>query len=324
VFSSFNRKTVIRHFEWMRDYRIDGAFIQRFAHGLKNETMRHHKDAVLVNAREGANRAGRAYAVMYDLSGLGLEETAVVRDDWRMLRSAMRITEDPAYLHHEGRPVVTVWGVGFNDKNKPREYSLAECRELVSFLKADGCTVMLGTPTGWRNLDRDSLPDPELHNILKLADVVSPWTVGRYRDLGGVARHADRHWEPDIAWCDENDLDYMPVVFPGFSWHNLKGAELGAIPRLKGQFFWSQIVAAKQAGCDMIYVAMFDEVDEGTAIFKCTNQPPTGDGVPFLTNDGLPPDHYLRLAGEAGTLLRGELTEPRADLLSNGGFKHEH
>ena len=70
VFSSFNRKTVIRHFEWMRDYGIDGAFVQRFAHGLRSETMRHHKDVVLANAREGANRTGRAYAVMYDLSGL--------------------------------------------------------------------------------------------------------------------------------------------------------------------------------------------------------------------------------------------------------------
>jgi hypothetical protein len=304
VFSSFNRQTVIRHFEWMREYGIDGAFVQRFAHGVKDERARHHKDTVLANAREGANRAGRAYAVMYDLSGLDAGEVTWARDDWRMLRSKMRITEDPAYLRHEGRPVVTVWGVGFHDG---RRYSLAECRDLVRFLKEDGCTVMLGVPTGWRSLDRDSLPDPELHDVLGLADVISPWTVGRYRDLNGVTRHADRCWEPDITWCDEHELDYMPVVFPGFSWHHQKGGELGAIPRLKGQFLWSQIVAARRAGCEMIYVAMFDEVDEGTAIFKCTNQPPTGDGIPFLTFDGLPGDYYLRLTGQAGKLLRGEL-----------------
>jgi hypothetical protein len=82
---------------------------------------------------------------------------------------------------------------------------------------------------------------------------------------------------------------------------------LGKIPRLKGQFFWSQIAAAKRAGARMLYVAMFDEVDEGTAIFKCTNEPPTGDGVPFLTYEGLPSDYYLQLAGAAGRLLRGEL-----------------
>jgi len=99
----------------------------------------------------------------------------------------------------------------------------------------------------------------------------------------------------------------MPVVFPGFSWHNLNGAELGSIPRLKGRFLWSQIVANKKAGADMLYIAMFDEVDEATAIFKCTNTPPTSGGTKFLTLDGLPSDFYLRLAGQAGKLLRGEI-----------------
>ena len=65
----------------------------------------------------------------------------------------------------------------------------------------------------------------------------------------------------------------------------------------------------------MLYVAMFDEVDEGTAIFKCTNQPPVGDGVSFLTYEGLPADHYLRLTGLAGKVIRGKIpvtSEPPA------------
>lgn len=307
VFSSFNRRTVLRHFEWMRDYGIDGAFVQRFANGLRDKTMRHHKDVVLAHAREGANRTGRVYAVMYDLSGLPSGGVAGVREDWRVLRQKMHITEDPAYLHHKNRPVVAVWGIGFNDGNKPRRYSLAECRALIEFLKADGCTVMVGVPTGWRDLNRDAVSDPELHSLLQVADIVSPWTVGRYRDLNGVSRHAQKYWRPDITWCSDHQLDYLPVVFPGFSWHHMKGSELNQIPRKKGQFFWSQIVAAKRAGAEMIYIAMFDEVDEGTAIFKCTNQPPSADGVSFVTYEGLPSDYYLRLAGAAGRLLRGEL-----------------
>lgn len=306
VFSSGNRKTVIRHFQWMQDYGIDGAFLQRFANGLKRGPDRRHKDMVLSHVREGAKQAGRSYAVMYDLSGLSAGGCQIVREDWSRLQQEQHITDDDAYQHHAGRPIVAIWGVGFNEGNKSRKYTLTECRELIKFLKADGCSVMLGVPTGWRTQDRDATKDPELHAVLKLADVLSPWTPGRYRNVQEVLRHEQKVWQPDIAWCRDQQRDYMPVVYPGFSWHNMKDEPLAAIPRLKGEFLWSQITAAKRAGCDMLYVAMFDEVDEGTAIFKCTNSPPTGDGVQFLTYDGLPSDHYLKLVGKAGRLLRGE------------------
>lgn len=151
------------------------------------------------------------------------------------------------------------------------------------------------------------MEDPKLHEVLLMADVLSPWSVGRFNDMPGVQSHVIKYWGPDIAWSREHDIDYMPVIFPGFSWHNNKGDKLGKIPRLKGEFLWSQIVANKKAGTDMLYIAMFDEVDEGTAIFKCTNNPPTTGGTKFLTYEGLPSDYYLRLAGEAGKLLRNEI-----------------
>lgn len=306
VFTSVNEKTILRHFEWMGEYGIDGVFLQRFANGLANERLRSNKDRVLAGVRTAAAATGRTYVVMYDLSGLKSGETARVSEDWLALRDQHRVTSDANYLHHEGRPLVAVWGVGFMDGGKPRDYSLDECEELVSQLRESGCSVMLGVPTGWRELVRDSVSDRKLHDIIKMADVVSPWTPGRYRDRKSVRDHAESFWEPDGDWCSENDLDYLPVVFPGFSWHNLKGAKLGEIPRDGGRFLWSQFVEAKRAGAKMLYVAMFDEVDEGTAIFKCTNNPPVGDGVKFLTYDDLPSDHYLWLTGEAGRMLRGE------------------
>jgi len=306
TFSSHNRKTVIRHFRWMADYGIDGAFVQRFTHSLHDKTKRYHKDKVLSGAREGANRYGRTYAVMYDLTGMPDGRLIEVFDDWRILRSQMHITEDPAYQHHKGMPLVAIWGVGFNNKIK-RRAGLEPCKALIKKFKADGCSMMLGIATGWRMQDRDALQNPELHSVLLTADVLSPWSVGRFGDLPGVQRHAKKYWEQDVVWARKHDIDYMPVVFPGFSWHNLKGAELGSIPRLKGKFLWSQIVANKKAGADMLYIAMFDEVDEGTAIFKCTNHPPANGESKFLTLDGLPSDFYLRLAGEAGKLLRDEI-----------------
>jgi len=66
-------------------------------------------------------------------------------------------------------------------------------------------------------------------------------------------------------------------------------------------------VAAKRAGARMIYVAMFDEVDEGTAIFKCANDVPVTGENRFLTYEGLPSDFYLNLCGQGGRMLRGEL-----------------
>lgn len=304
VFSPYKTATVLRHFQWMRDYGIDGAFVQRFITDLRDARALRHNNTVLDHCREGANRSGRAYAVMYDLSGLGTNRIQEVIDDWKSLRTRMHVTEDPAYLRHHGHPLVAVWGVGFNDN---RRYTLEECRRLVEFLKADGCSVMLGVPTGFREQNRDSVKDPALHDVLKLADVISPWTVGRYGKPAEAARQGEKVWQPDIAWCAERKADFLPVVFPGFSWFNMMGKQYEAMPRLKGEFLWSQFVAAKRAGATMIYVAMFDEVDEGTAIFKCTNDTPVGEGVRFLTYEGLPSDFYLRLTGAGAKLLRGDL-----------------
>ena len=304
VFSSFKKATVLRHFAWMRDYGIDGVFVQRFITDLRDPRALQHNNTVLAHCREGANRAGRAYAVMYDLSGLGAGRIGEVMDDWRALRERMKIGGDPAYLRHRGKPVVAVWGIGFSDK---RAYTLEECRQLVEFLKKDGCTVMLGVPAYWRELKADAATDPALHDLLKLADIISPWTVGRFGDLPGVQRYAEKTLAPDLAWCREQRLDFLPVVFPGFSWHNMTGKQPDQIPRRKGEFLWAQFAAAKRAGAQMIYVAMFDEVDEGTAIFKCTSAvPPPGDSA-FLTYENLPADHYLRLTGAGAKMLRGEL-----------------
>ena len=97
----------------------------------------------------------------------------------------------------------------------------------------------------------------------------------------------------------------MPVVFPGFSWHNMfPKSPFNQIPRLKGEFLWTQYAQDKKAGATMVYQAMFDEMDEGTAIFKCTDDPPAGASQ-FVTYEGLPSDFYLKLVGRASRMMRG-------------------
>jgi hypothetical protein len=307
VFSSYKKPTVLRHFQWMQDYGIDGVFVQRFANSVRTARNLDYCNMVLANCREGANLHGRTYAVMYDLSGLPAGHIEDVMNDWRSLRKKMLITEDPAYLHHRGKPVVAVWGIGFNDD---RKYTLEECRRLIEFLKHDaeagGCTVMVGVPAHWRELNRDAVSDPKLLEVIKLADVISPWTVGRYTSLDGANDYAEKLLKPDLDWCRQKGIDYLPVVFPGFSWYNMYGKAYNLIPRQRGKFLWSQFLGAKQAGASMVYVAMFDEVDEGTAIFKCANNVPVGENSKFITYDGLPSDYYLKMVGAGTKLIRGE------------------
>lgn len=304
VFSSFKQATVLRHFEWMRQSGIDGVFLQRFVVDLRDPRGLRHNNTVLAHCREGARRSGRAFVVMYDLSGLGSNRMDEVIGDWRRLRTEQQVTGDAAYLRHRGKPLVAVWGVGFSDD---RRYTLAECRRLVEHLRQDGCAVMLGVPTHWRELKNDALKDPALHEILRRADIISPWMVGRLRTPEDVARHATRVLPADLAWCRTAGVDYLPVVYPGFSWHNMHGGALDAIPRRQGRFLWSQFTALQRSGIRSAYVAMFDEVDEGTAIFKCTNDVPVDERSKFVTCEGLPSDFYLRLTGAGGKLLRGEI-----------------
>lgn len=64
-------------------------------------------------------------------------------------------------------------------------------------------------------------------------------------------------------------------------------ADVNASPRRCGNFYKHQIDNISKAGVDMLYTAMFDEFDEGTAIFKAAVQPAElPDGVGMVPLDG--------------------------------------
>ncbi|MBM3414534.1 MAG: xylosidase [Bacteroidetes bacterium] len=320
-FSSDDKSTVDLHFSWMKQYGLDGVFMQRFFDAAKPE--RRHSDAtnVLRNALQAASANERAIGVMYDLSGLkGVgQDCSSLIDDWKYLVDSLRVTNQSGtktYIFHNGKPLVTIWGLGFPDR--PYNIRNIGIARFIDFLKNDpeygGCSVMLGVPTFWRELNADCNADPYLHELIKQADIVLPWTVQRFSPL--LHNDMDRYRDvmlADIKWCKENGVDYVPCVYPGFSWHNLSRFEfpddvkpVGSIPRQGGRFYWQQIATAINAGATMLYVAMFDEVNEGTAIFKCSDNPPVSNIAKFIGMDGMPSDHYLWLTGEAGKMLRKE------------------
>lgn len=314
VFSSIHPKTVDRHFSWMKEYGIDGAFVQRFAtHGAKERIdyrSLKYENTKLQLCRDAAIKHGRSWVLMYDLSGLKDDDFERLAADWKQLRRKMQLGTDPndsAYLQLNRKPLVAIWGIGFSDD---RKYGLEKQEWFIRLLKHNpewgGMSIMLGVPYYWRDLHRDAVKDPKLHSILKMADVISPWSVGRYRNTPNLAEQMIQHQRADLEWCNQNKIHYLPVLWPGFSWKNMYGNETKGIPREGGKFYWKQIQATASAGSQSAYIAMFDEIDEATAIFKCTNNPPVGAST-FQTYEGLPSDHYLWLTGEGRRLLRWEL-----------------
>lgn len=304
VFSSHDESTVDTHFGWMKKYGLDGVFMQRFIGEISSRSGKTHFNHVLASAMKAAAKYDRAICIMYDLSGMRPGGEDIILRDIDELDTTYHFAARkacPTYLHHNGRPLVAVWGVGFNDG---RRYGLKEARAIVDGLKSKGYSVLLGVPTYWREMRTDTDPDPEFHRLIKDCDIIMPWFVGRYDERS--YDNFSGHIASDKAWCEANGVDYVPLVFPGFSWANMKGEGSLFIPRNRGSFFWKQLRTVTSLGCDMIYVAMFDEIDEGTAIFKVSESVPVeADGSRFIPLDqGIGSDYYLRLVGEASRAIK--------------------
>jgi hypothetical protein len=295
LFSSVNAKTVDRHFQWMAEYGIDGVFLQRFLVAASGAST----NRVLENVRASAAKSGRVYAICYDLSGMQSDRIYdALLADWKRLVDELKVTKDERYLHHNGKPVLFVWGF-YSDRFAPE---LAH--RIIDFFKNDphyGVTLIGGCQWYWRN-EKNS----EWARAFRRFDVISPWNVGNVTRIAGEKHAATGYWKADLAEAKTAGMAYLPVIYPGFGWTNLKGknASNATIPRLGGEFYWRQFSSAADLGVNMAYVAMFDEVDEGTAIFKVTNTPPTQTF--FQTYENLPSDWYLRLTGEGSRLIRGE------------------
>lgn len=312
VYSAYRKGPVLLHCKWMRQHGIDGVFMSRFTVQTLSPERRRHADMVLANVREGCNREGRVWAMMLDVSGPAVMTTQSVVNDWIHLCDDMKIRQDGRYLMHNGKPVVLLWGFGFTD----RFWSPSQAAQVIDFFKNDpkygGVYLIGGIDPSWRTLRGGSRREPEWAAVYRSFDSISVWDAGRYRDDASLERHRRLIWEPDLEETKKLGLGYMPTVFPGFSWKNLKGAEAGpGIPRRGGEFYWSQFYHLASLGVRTVFVGMFDEIDEGTAIYKVTNTPPAG--AHFVTYEGQPSDWYLRLTGMATRMMRGEI-EPTAKI----------
>lgn len=300
LFSSDSAATVRKHFEWMRDYGLDGAWLQHFVvelPGAPGQGRYESRRRVLGHVQAAARQTGRVWALTFDMTGMKPDRIHdVLTAEWKKLVDE-GVTGDARYLREGGLPVVEVFGF------YPSTLSAEVGHSLVDFFKAPGPyrAYLVGAGDwAWRRN-----PDPAWQQLYRRFDAYSPWNIGNLSlTADGTKRATTNYWADDKAECEKHGMLWLPVVYPGFSWDNLKRAPAGStnVPRRGGMFLWEQFHALAKLGVDSVLVAMFDEVDEATAIFKVTNAPPTQ--AHFLGYEGLPPDWYLRLVGEGAKMLR--------------------
>jgi uncharacterized protein (TIGR03437 family) len=313
LFSAGNSKTVARHFKWMQHYGLDGVLVQRFVSDIPGNYA--SGDAVLKNIMAAALQYGRVFAIEYDISGANPATLlSTLQQDWNYLVNTLQVTSNPRYLRENGKPVVSVWGIGLNDSKHPPN-DIPSALQLIDWFRSTAqVTYIGGTPAYWRTFSNDAWTDPGWAKVYQAMDVVQPWTVGRYSTLTDVDNWLTNRIAPDFAATANNNQMYMPVVFPGFSWYNLnRGAPQNQIPRKGGIFIWRQAYNARRAGAQMLKIAMFDEVNEGTANFKvAARRQDAPDQGYWLTLDAdgftLPSDWYLRLAGEITRIFHAQST----------------
>jgi hypothetical protein len=199
----------------------------------------------------------------------------------------------------------------------PDRFDSEIAMRLLEIFHRDGplrAVVIGGCPWSWA-----TEKDPGWIEVYRKLDVIKPWNVGNYAREGGVARAATARWASDLERTKREGQMWMPVLYPGFRWDNLQRlrGRTSEIPRRRGSFLWEQFVEARKLGVSTAFLAMFDEVDEGTALFKVSNDPPVE--ARFATFEGLPTEYYLRLSGEGSRLLRGE--RPLSDEQPAAGAK---
>lgn len=294
LFSSDNAQTVLRHFQWMQQYGIDGVAAQRFGVELQDRS----RLRVLSHTMNAAQQTGRVVFVEYDLSGM--QEADIVpqlTQDWQMLVGKLQITSNPRYLHQDGKPVVGIFGFYLD------RFSSDTANAILDIFQKPGPYQAFVAGAGewyWRH---DSKLTPQWTQVFYRMNSWQPWNAGnvagQYASTG--------YWKDDMSDFHKHGVIYVPEIYPGMSTDNRdsKPPGQGRIPRRRGDFLWNQFVVATQLGAKTAFVGMFDELDEGTQVLKVTNSPPTQ--ASFINYEGLPSDSYLCWTGLGTKMIKRQI-----------------
>jgi len=288
---------------------IDTVGLQRFGTTLKEKLEKKQLDGLALKVMHSAQQSNRKFYIMYDVSGWK-DFMTELKSDWNnTIVNTLHLTSSSAYAKQNGKPVVCIWGFGFSS----RPGDAAEALDLINFFKSHGLYVIGGVPKHWRT-GADSKPG--FLDVYTAFNMLSPWSVGSFSLVAGAEGY-QTDLKADLALCKTHNIDYQPVLFPGFAWSNWKNGSQNQIPRLHGDFMWQQFVNIRTLGITNAYVAMFDEYDEGTAIAKAAetaSMRPTDQYFLTLDADGVhvSSDFYLRLVGDGALMMKDKIPLQKA------------
>lgn len=310
LFSSFTDQTVNTQFSWMQQNGIDCAALQRFNPTGGEGPVR---DAITAKVKTAAEATGRKFYIMYDV-GYWTNMQSEIKTDWTNKMSAY--TSSSAYAKQNGKPVVCIWGFGFNDEGHP--WSAAVCLDVINWFKSQGCYVIGGVPAYWRDTTASEVR-PGFLATYNALNMISPWMIGKIGTIAEANSFYNDHQVGDQAYCNANGIDYQPCVLPG---------DLQLRQRVHGDLMWTQFYNLVRGGAQGLYISMFDEYNEGNQIAKTTENSsfvPAGSSFLSLDEDGTAcsADYYLRLTGDGGKMLKGQIaltaTRPTQPIVSTGG-----
>jgi hypothetical protein len=288
----------------MAENAIDTAALQRFSPysgtGFTIGGEGPTRNDMAVKVMNAAQRYGVKFYIMYDVSGWNSNAMpAQIEYDWTNVMVQLHITNSPMYAMQNGKPVVCIWGFGFNDSNHP--WDSPTCASVINWFKSQSCYVIGGVPTWWRSGVSDSRSN--FLTAYTNFNMISPWMVGRIGDANGADNFYNNPQMGDQALCNSDGIDFQPCVLPG---------DTGQ--RAHGDFMWRQFYNMTRLGCQGIYISMFDEFNEGNQI-ACTaedaSMAPVGSSSLYFTldQDGThcSSDYYLRLTGDGGKMFKGQI-----------------
>ena len=230
LYSAYNGKTVARHFAWMKEAGIDGVALQRFLSEVQDPRFFAARNQVTRNVQAGAEAEGAFRDRVRRHGRRRGAPRGVARGRLEVSRRHAEGHDEPALPRGRRQAGAVPGGLGFSD----RPGTPAAAAALIDWFTKSAdpryrVTLVGGVPTHWRTLDGDAKRDPAWAPVYRAFDVLSPWTVGRFRDDAEADAYRAT-LAADLAEVTAAGKRYMPVVFPGFSWHNLHGGRLEPHP----------------------------------------------------------------------------------------------